>query len=492
LGRRLFLRLATIVVASQAPATIGLIALSINGKLAPAWVGLTIAGGLLCGAIAAAALNHMMTARAERLEAIAAALEHHQLPSHLLPDERDAMNRAERRLLDAADTVVTTIGLLDRQGEEFEAILRGMIEAVVVTGVRGQVVMMNGAARQVFGLAPETDYRNRDFIELCRDPRLQEFVARATASGGDEVITAEFALQNPAVRHLQVSAAPVRRTDGAAAARVLVFHDVTRLKSYETARADFVANLTHELRTPLAAICGYVETLSQGVDDRATERRFMSIIERQSRRLARLIDDLVSLSDLERGLSPLKLEPLEPRRVAEEAAELMRETARRNGVGLEVHCSAEVPAVAGDHDRMTQVMVNLLDNALKYTPRGGTVKFDVRAIEAAAANGVATMGTARAGIEFIVADTGEGIPAADIPRLTERFYRVDRARSRELGGTGLGLAIVKHILQLHQGTLKIESRLREGTTVTVWMPATPTPEGLSAQIEAVAPPHTLR
>jgi len=473
LGRPLFLRLATVVVASQAPATIGLIALSINGKIAPAWAGLTIAGGLVCGTIAAAALNHMMTARAERLEAMASALEHRQLPSHLLPDERDAMNRAERRLLEAADTVVTTIGSLDRQREEFEAILRGMIEAVVVTGVRGEVVLMNGAARQVFGLAPETDYRNRDFIELCRDPRLQEFVGRATASRGDEVMTAEFALQNPAVRHLQVSAAPVRRTDGAAAARVLVFHDVTRLKSYETARADFVANLTHELRTPLAAICGYVETLSQGVDDRATERRFMSIVERQSLRLARLIDDLVSLSDLERGLSPLKLETLEPRRVAEEAAELMRETARRNGVGLEIHCAEEVPPVAGDHDRMTQVMVNLLDNALKYTPRGGTVKLDLRATEAAAANGTAAAGEGRAGVEFIVADTGEGIPAADIPRLTERFYRVDRARSRELGGTGLGLAIVKHILQLHQGSLKIESRLREGTTVTVWLPAAP-------------------
>ena len=146
MGRPLFLRLATVVVASQAPATIGLIALSINGKIAPAWAGLTIAGGLVCGTIAAAALNHMMTARAERLEAMASALEHRQLPSHLLPDERDAMNRAERRLLEAADTVVTTIGSLDRQREEFEAILRGMIEAVVVTGVRGEVVMMNGAA----------------------------------------------------------------------------------------------------------------------------------------------------------------------------------------------------------------------------------------------------------------------------------------------------------------------------------------------------------
>ena len=473
MGRPLFLRLATIVVASQAPATIALIALSFENRLPAAWAALIIAGGLVCGTVAAAALNRLMTHRAERLDAMAAALEHRQLPSHLLPDERDAMNRAERRLLDAADTVVTTIGSLDRQREEFEAILRGMIEAVVVTGVRGEVVMMNGAARRVFGLASETDYRNRDFIELCRDPRLQEFVGRATASGGDEVITAEFALQNPAPRHLQVSAAPVRRTDGAAAARVLVFHDVTRLKSYETARADFVANLTHELRTPLAAICGYVETLSQGVDDPATARRFMSIVERQSRRLARLIDDLVSLSDLERGLSPLKLETLEPRRVAEEAAELMRETARRNGIALELNCDPSVPLIAGDHDRITQVMVNLLDNALKYTPRGGTVKVDLRAIDVTAANGTATAGEGPAGVAFIVTDTGEGIPAADIPRLTERFYRVDRARSRELGGTGLGLAIVKHILQLHQGSLKIESRLREGTTVTVWLPAAP-------------------
>ena len=381
------------------------------------------------------------------------------------------MSRAERRLLDAADTAIATIASLDQQREEFEAILRGMIEAVVVTGVRGEVVMMNGAARQVFGLLPETDYRNRDFIELCRDPRLQEFVGLATASGSGEVMTAEFALQNPSSRHLQVSAAPVLRADGVAAARVLVFHDVTRLKSYETARADFVANLTHELRTPLAAICGYAETLSQGVDDRATERRFISIIERQSRRLARLIDDLVSLSDLERGLSPLKLEALEPRRVAEEAAELMRETARRNGIDLEVRCTADLPAISGDHDRMTQVMVNLLDNALKYTPRGGGVKLEVRAPATAAANGSATSGDARAAVEFVVTDTGEGIPSADIPRLTERFYRVDRARSRELGGTGLGLAIVKHILQLHQGGLRIESRLREGTTVVVWLPA---------------------
>jgi PAS domain S-box-containing protein len=567
LGRPPALRLATIVVASELPTAVGLVALSVKGKLAPGWAGLAIAAGLGFGLIAAAVFNNVLTRRAERLEAMGDALARRQLPSHLLPDERDAMSRAERRLLDAADTVIATIASLDQQRKEFEAILRGMIEAVVVTGVRGEVVMMNGAARQVFGLLPETDYRNRDFIELCRDPRLQEFVGLATASGSGEVMTAEFALQNPTSRHLQVSAAPVLRADGVAAARVLVFHDVTRLKSYETARADFVANLTHELRTPLAAICGYAETLSQGVDDRTTERRFISIIERQSRRLARLIDDLVSLSDLERGLSPLKLESLEPRRVAEEAAELMRETARRNGIDLEVRSAPDLPAISGDHDRMTQVMVNLLDNALKYTPRGGSVKLEVRAPTAASANGSATpvrpavvtgdtavtsgsantgapsgvvatataaaipgfarapgsaaanatndarigvpaaatsssaAGSAvttsaasdiRAGVEFVVTDTGEGIPSADIPRLTERFYRVDRARSRELGGTGLGLAIVKHILQLHQGGLRIESRLREGTTVVVWLPATPPHSSSSPPSAPIMPAASSR
>ena len=468
MGRPLFLRLAAIVALSLAPAAALLAILGFDGAVAPVWIALALAAGAAAGALAAAALSRMLSRRAERFDAIAGALGRREPPSHLLPDERDAMNRAERRLLDAADAVVTAIESLDQQREEFEAILRGMIEAVVVTGLHGEVVMMNGAARQVFGLAAEINYAGRDFVELCRDPRLQEFVGRATASGSGEVMTGELAIQNPAPRHLQVSAAPVRRTDRAAAARVLVFHDITRLKAYETARADFVANLTHELRTPLAAICGYAETLSQGVDDRATERRFISIIERQSRRLARLIDDLVSLSDLERGLSPLNFQPLDPRRVADEAAELMREPARRGGVGLEVSAAPALPPVCGDHDRMTQVMVNLLDNALKYTPRGGTVRFEVRAAETPGLDGGAD--ERRTGVEFVVADTGEGIPAADIPRLTERFYRVDRARSRELGGTGLGLAIVKHILQLHQGSLKIESRLREGTTVTVWLP----------------------
>ena len=282
-------------------------------------------------------------------------------------------------------------------------------------------------------------------------------------SADNSVMNAEIMIQNPAPLHISASAAQIRTSRGAA--WVFVFHDVTQLKSYETLRADFISNLTHELRTPLSALYGYAETLIRGVDDRETSMRFLGIIERQARRLARLLDDLVSLSDLERGLTPLKVEQLEPSRVLSEAAELMQETAGRRGLRLEVKCPTGLPKVAGDRDRLHQVMLNLIDNAIKYTPREGHVT--VEAHEASSANG----STPTPGVALVVADTGEGIPAADIPRLTERFYRVDRARSRELGGTGLGLAIVKHIVQLHHGALRIESKVREGTTVTVWIPA---------------------
>jgi len=464
LGRSLILRLAGGVLMSLLPAAITLIVLCAAGAVSPLWVVLAIALGLGAGGLFVHSQAGMWTRRGERLDAMAEALGRRQPPSHLVPDEPDVITRAERRLLEAADAVAAEIEALEEQRSEFDAILRSMTEAVVVTGARGEVVLLNGAARRMFELAPEASYRGRDFVELCRDPRLQEFVGRVTGSQATEVMTAELLIQYPAPRHLEVNAAPVRHTGATPAARVFVFHDISRLKSYETARSDFIANLSHELRTPLSALYGYAETLMKGVEDPDTERRFLGIIERQSRRLARLIDDLISLSDLERGLTPLKLEPLAPNRVLEEAVELMREPANRGGVALEANCASALPAVPGDRDRIHQVMLNLLDNAIKYTPRGGTVTVAARA---ARSNGAVN---GKEGVELIVADTGEGIPAADIPRLTERFYRVDRARSRELGGTGLGLAIVKHIVQLHHGTLKIESRLREGTTVTVWLP----------------------
>jgi two-component system phosphate regulon sensor histidine kinase PhoR len=451
------------------PPAIVLVALSAAGRLAWPWAIGALTAGIIIGALATSAIAAAWERSAERVEEAAEALEERRPPSHLHHEGADVMGLAEHRLLEVADSVAREIEVLGEQRDEFEAILRSMTEAVVVTGRRGDVVLVNGAARRMFALDADSDYRGRAFVELCRDPRLQEFVARSSAAPDNGMASAELQIQSPAPHYLAANAAPVRTNAGAAAAWVLVFHDITQLKSYETVRADFIANLTHEIRTPLSALCGYAETLVAGVEDSDTQRRFLGIIERQSRRLARLIDDLITLSDLERGLLPLRLEPLEARRVIDEAVELMRERAERLGVTLETRCADGMAQVEGDRDRLNQVMINLIDNAIKYTPRDGRVTVEARPARHADLSGKEP----RDGVELAVADSGEGIPAADIPRLTERFYRVDRARSRELGGTGLGLAIVKHIVQLHLGQLRIESRLREGTTVTVWLPAAP-------------------
>lgn len=450
------------IILSIGPPVLMLLIVAATGSAPIAWIAVCVAMSLVGGLVVRGAVRSAAARNVENLEAMARALEGNRAPAYLAVE--GPTGGAQRRLFAAVEALLGELDTLAEQRDELDAILRGMREAVVVTGSGGEVVLINGAARELFALNPEADYRGRNFVELCRDPRLQEFVAGSTAATEPRMMTAEVAIVHPKQGHLRVNAAPLRAAKGGAAARVLVFSDITDLKAYENVRADFVANLTHEVRTPLSALCGYAETLLRGVDDPETQHRFLGIIERQAKRLARLIDDLLTLSDLERGLTPLKLEPVDPIHLLEETTELMREPAEKHGITLSVEAAAELPEMWADHDRLSQLMVNLLDNAIKYTPRGGRVTAMARRAEDA---------EAPASIELAVSDTGEGIPAAHIPRLTERFYRVDRARSRELGGTGLGLAIVKHIVQLHQGRLKIDSRVREGTTVRVFIPCEP-------------------
>ncbi len=475
--RTLKLRLAAVILLAIVPPAVVLAVVAATDAGYWVWVVIATGAGALFAALVASTIVGLWLGSIERISAIASALAGRRPPAHFTSDPRDAMGRAEHLLLEAADSLIADVGRLSEEAGELDAILRGMSEAVVVTNANGAVVLLNGAALRMFALADATDYRGRDFVELCRDPRLQEFVTRSMAAAaagqgspdGQRVASAEITIQTPAPHNLSASAAPLRPARGAAAAWVFVFHDITQLKSYETVRADFIANLTHELRTPLSALCGYAETLMEGVEDAETRQRFLGIIERQARRLSRLLDDLISLSALERGFTALKMEALAPRRTLAEAVDLMQEQAQRQGVALAMKCPEGLPEIAADRDRVQQVMLNLIDNAIKYTPRGGSVTVESRA----ASDGAD--GDAHPGVELVVADTGDGIPVTDIPRLTERFYRVDRARSRELGGTGLGLAIVKHIVQLHHGRLKIESRLREGTTVTVWLPIVQAP-----------------
>jgi two-component system phosphate regulon sensor histidine kinase PhoR len=239
---------------------------------------------------------------------------------------------------------------------------------------------------------------------------------------------------------------------------LLVLNDVTELRRLERVRSEFVANVSHELRTPLTCIKGYLETLLDGaLDDRAHARRFLEVAGTHAERLDRLIDDLLELSNIESGrvtLVPMRLDLGDV--VAGVEAMFERQTAQSR-LTLE---RAVTPGlvVRADRDRLVQILVNLVDNAVKFTPEGGQVRIEAAPVAAGR-------------VEVRVRDTGIGIPSTDLPRITERFYRVDKTRSREIGGTGLGLAIVKHLVQAHGGELRIESALGHGTTVSFTLPA---------------------
>jgi two-component system phosphate regulon sensor histidine kinase PhoR len=238
---------------------------------------------------------------------------------------------------------------------------------------------------------------------------------------------------------------------------VMVLHDVTALERLERMRTEFVANVSHELRTPLTAIHGYVETLLGGaIDDPRDSQRFLDVIQRHTQRLGRLLNDLTDLSNIELGRVALHFAPTSVAAVADSVIEVVRPRADGKQIALDIDVPGDLPLVHADQDRLQQILINVLDNAVKYTDAGGRVTVRARAADGA--------------VEIAVSDTGLGIPAADLPRVTERFYRVDKARSRDLGGTGLGLAIVKHLVQVHDGDLRIESEPGRGTTVFVRVP----------------------
>jgi two-component system phosphate regulon sensor histidine kinase PhoR len=426
-------------------------------------LGLLVAA-LLAGAIALGLARRMLR-RLQRLVGFASKLAAGEAPPYLAPERPDDLGELESQFGEMARRIGGTIGELRVERERLEAILRGMVEGVLVTDLTGGVVLLNSRARDLLALPPDASPRGRPLVELTRDPALGELMRELAAGAG--IASRDVTLSAGTGPTLQVNAARLRGVDGEAFGFVLVLHDVTELRRLEVIRRDFVANVSHELRTPLTAIKGYAETLlGSAGDDRETARRFLAIIDRHSERLGRLIDDLLTLSDLELGRTPMRLNAVTVGSAVDDVLQIFAKPVARAGVRVEAQVATSLPPVHADGDRLRQVLINLVDNAIKYTAVGGQVL--VRAMPAA--------GTEHAGmVEIAIEDSGIGIPAQDLPRLTERFFRVDKARSRELGGTGLGLAIVKHIVQAHGGSLAISSALGQGTTVRVFFPAATAP-----------------
>ena len=537
-------RLSTAIVGFPSLACVGLLGMvgfyALPDESRPAWLWYAALGLGLFTPLGAFFLSRSVTRRLAGLQAVVSIAPERGLPPSLPTRKADELGVVEDGLSQFLQIQHEQLRRLHDARHDLEVVLQSMTEGVIVLDASSHIRFSNRAAhalldlkvndddhltrqRSSFTFSEEADFQDKPLLEFSRHPVLHDLVRAVLDSPpGAEALTQEIEIEGEQPRSLAVSAIqmnvsphspPWQKGAGsmngsevgdddpliekrssptlAVSGVILALHDLTELKQLEAVRADFVANVSHELRTPLTAIKGYAETLLNGaLNDPPIVTRFLAIIDRHSERLSRLIDDLLTLSDLELGKTELRHDTVLFSQLVDEVFELVKDKATSGQVRLSSAVPEALPSLLGDADRLHQVLLNLVDNAVKYTPSGGRVTVSARAAAASDPNGnkvdddnhlnpkeiIAHFdgsgnGQADHGwLELAVADTGCGIPEADIPRLTQRFYRVDKARSRELGGTGLGLAIVKHIVQAHGGFLHVESQLDRGTTMRVFLP----------------------
>jgi two-component system phosphate regulon sensor histidine kinase PhoR len=345
---------------------------------------------------------------------------------------------------------------LEADRHQLRTILGGMVEGVVAVGPGQRVLFANEAAGKMLEFDPDAAV-GRPIWEVSRQRQIQALLAHALQ--GSEAKREEFDWKGPTARQLAVYVAPLTGTPSPGGA-IIVLHDTTELRRLERLRRDFVANVSHELKTPLSVIKACIEALIDGaVEDPEARKPFLEQIADQGERLHALILDLISLARIESGEEVLDLQAVPVEAFVADC--LDRHAPRAEAKRQQLVAAPEGPPVAawGDEEALGQILDNLVDNAVKYTPDGGTIRVSWRDTGET--------------VELQVADSGPGIPERDLPRIFERFYRVDKARSRELGGTGLGLAIVKHLAQIMKGSVKAASTVGRGTTFTVTLPKAP-------------------
>ncbi len=354
---------------------------------------------------------------------------------------------------------------IDNLATSAQAIVDGLPDPLIGVDRQRRIVRTNRAARALLGPVGA----ERDLSTALRQPELLAAIDRLLEAGPDgnfvnaEHATIEIALPGPPeldfIAH--VRRLPRAAADGSLA--LVVLHDTTALRRAERMRADFVANASHELKTPIAGLAGFIETLRGPARDDANAReRFLGIMAEQADRMRRLVDDLLMLSRIEQHEHSRPAAAVDVERVLRGVNDLLHLKASSRGVALEIDCEKGLPPAVGDYDELTIVFQNLIDNAIKYTKGASKVRVVARAVGGG-------------DLAVSVSDEGDGIAAAHLPRLTERFYRVDTARSRQLGGTGLGLAIVKHVVNRHRGRLEIQSTLGKGSVFTVTLPTARNP-----------------
>jgi two-component system phosphate regulon sensor histidine kinase PhoR len=341
---------------------------------------------------------------------------------------------------------------LENENIQMQAILNGMVEGVIAVDKETRILSINPAIEKIFNIQTR-DVKGRFFLESIRNNDLSELINSVLDKG--DFISRELSLVWPVQKIFQVNAAPIfekRMISGC----LVVIHDISEIRRLEKVRSDFVANASHELKTPLTSIKGFVETLLEGAsEDKKNSQHFLKIIQEHAERLDNLINDLLRLSYLESSEIKLEIKTVDLQALTSEVLAGFKSQLKKRSI----EAINDLPAkllVNVDKDRIEQVLINLIDNAIKFNRDKGKIKIYSQELDDR--------------IKFIIEDSGIGIPPKDLPRIFERFYRVDKARSRELSGTGLGLSIVKHIIELHGGTVGVESTEGLGSQFYFYLP----------------------
>jgi two-component system phosphate regulon sensor histidine kinase PhoR len=407
----------------------------------------------LMALLIAAGASIWMARRLQRIVDVAARIERGDLRARVNETPLDEIGRVAAAIDKTAQQVELSFAAVRSSQRQLETLLNSMQDAVIAVSPDGLVRWANQSMDR---LVPQHTRLNAPVVETIRDP---DFLATVKVAMTNKDVKTARATSIVPGRAFDVTAAPL--PDGGV---VAVLRDLTETERVEKTRRDFIANVSHELRTPLTSIQGYTETLLDTIhDDSAPTREFLEIIRKNTVRMARLTEDLLTLARVESGETRFETEPVPPVELLHDAEESFREIARGHGVDLQIMDSnngsgsvESLPQVLADREAIHQVFSNLIDNAMKYGRGGGRVELGARA--------------AQRGIEFYVKDFGGGISSEHLPRLFERFYRVDKARSRESGGTGLGLAIAKHIMRAHGGSIRAESELNHGSMFVFTLP----------------------
>nr|WP_297179642.1 ATP-binding protein [uncultured Agathobaculum sp.] len=409
--------------------------------------------GLLAAILLSFLLSKTITTPIERITEGARSVAEGNFDQDLGVQSADEIGELTRSFNYMARRLKSTVGEVQGERDKLNTLFLHMTDGVAAFTTDGRLIHMNPATENLLGVRMGSDLT---FDELFADldmPNSDETVMRS-------FLTSEITRRG---RVLSITLAPYGALDGEGGV-ISVIHDITEQRRLDDARREFVANVSHELRTPLTNIRSYTETLLDAAGDIPldTEKQFLGVISSESERMARIVTDLLTLSKLDYGRMELRMTRFSLSELLHKVANAMKLTAENSGHEMVVDAPDSLPPIVADRERIEQVVVNILSNAVKYTPSGGHVR-------------LAACLTAPNRVRITVADDGVGIPAADVPRLFERFYRVDKARSRAAGGTGLGLAIAKEIVEQHEGKIALASEYGKGTTVTITLPTDLTP-----------------